>query len=141
MHPQYSGVFIIVINKSNQVLLGKRKDNYKAGMYGFPGGRLELNETLIDCAKRELDEEIGLKVNALKYVGVIREVQEGYNFIHFAFVCDDYIGQPQLKEPNKCESWNFYSVDKLPDTILPGHKAGLSMYVKTGAENYSDLIK
>ena len=141
MHPQHSGVFVIVVNSKNQYLLGKRKDSYKAGMYGFPGGRLELNETLIECGKRELREELGLKTNILKFVGVIRELQDGYNFIHFAFVCNKYIGKPQLKEPNKCEGWDFYSSGHQPKDILPGHRAGLDIFLKQEAEQYRDIIK
>jgi 8-oxo-dGTP diphosphatase len=140
MHPQHSGVFVIVLNKKNQFLLGKRKASYKSGMYGFTGGRLELSETLIECAQRELEEEVGLKAQSLKYVGVVREQQDGYNFIHFAFTCNDYVGEPQLKEPDKCEGWNFYSLDKLPNNILPGHKAGLDIFIKKDSDDYRDLV-
>jgi 8-oxo-dGTP diphosphatase len=139
MDSQHSGVFVIIKNRENQVLLGKRLDSYKAGMYGFPGGRLEVNETLADCGRRELFEETGLKARSLKYIGVIREKQNGYNFIHFGFSCSEYTGKITLKEPQKCDGWNFYSPDKLPENILPGHIAGLDMFLSAGLENYKDI--
>lgn len=130
MEPEHIGVCVIVLdNEKNKVLLGKRLNNYKAGMFGLPGGRVELNESLEECGKRELVEETSLKGNNLQYVGVIRELQQGYNFIHFVFSCDEYDGSPTNVEPEKCEGWKWYPLDNLPENILPGHKAALDIYL------------
>lgn len=48
---------IIVINQQGQILLGKRTDNH---LWGYSGGSLEIDEKVEDCAKRELQEEMGL---------------------------------------------------------------------------------
>jgi 8-oxo-dGTP diphosphatase len=139
MSQQPLGAFVIVINSENQVLLGERKNSYGVGLYGCPGGRLELSESLQDCAKRELVEETGLTAKSIKYLGVIREMQEGYNFIHFAFLCDEYEGQIELKEPDKCVSWNFYQLDSIPYQILPAHRAGLG-YLSNPESNFTDIL-
>ncbi len=136
--PERLGVFVILI-QNNRVLLGKRKNAYKSSFYGFPGGRLKLTESLIDSAKRELLEEIGVEAIDLKYIGVIRELQEGYNFIHFGFVCNKYIGDIRTMEPDKCEGWEFYSPDQLPTKTLPAHIAG-SKLLKSKLSTYVDLI-
>lgn len=138
MNQNNTGAFVIVVN-NKQLLLGKRKNSYKAGMFGFPGGRLELNETIMECGARELLEETGLIVKSLKYVGVVRELQKDYNFVHFVLVCDDYEGSPKLLEPDKCESWEFYPVNNIPSNILPGHKAGIDILINNGI-NYRDLV-
>jgi 8-oxo-dGTP diphosphatase len=44
-----------------EVLLIKRGNPPYQGMWAFPGGFLEMDETLEDCAHRELFEETGLK--------------------------------------------------------------------------------
>jgi 8-oxo-dGTP diphosphatase len=116
------GVFIVVY-KEGKVLLGERLGHRK-GYFGSPGGRLEKDETLIDCAKRELKEETSLE-EELTYVGVVREHQGGLvgDFIHFASLCRNPRGDVVLMEPDKCRGWKWYSLDNLPEPILPGHLA------------------
>jgi len=134
------GAFIIVFNKNNEVLLGKRLNCYKAGSYGFPGGRLELKESMNECAVRELAEETGLQANSLSYLGVIRTLQEEFNFIHFVYVCKNYNGILTLKEPDKCESWKWFSIRKLPEPLLPAHKAAAEMLDNPQKETFKDLL-
>lgn len=42
-----------------------------AGEISFPGGRAEPGETLVECALREADEEIGLDRGAVEVVGAL----------------------------------------------------------------------
>lgn len=128
MTPEPVGAMIIVTNpKTGKILLGKRKNSYKAGMFGFPGGRADRTETLIDASQRELFEETGLTAESLEYVGVVRENQKTYTFIHFVFRCASYLGNPVNKEPDKCAGWDWYQPDLLPEPMLPGHAAGLKL--------------
>jgi len=43
-----------------QVMLIRRKNPPFEGMWAFPGGFLEMDETLLACAHRELQEETGV---------------------------------------------------------------------------------
>lgn len=138
--PKHLGVAVIVL-KENKVLLGKRLNAYGAGLLGCPGGRLELTEPLIECAKRELLEETGVKATKLEYLGVIRELQAGYNFIHFIFFCTEWEGNITVTEPDKCESWEFYRIDKLPNNILRGHRAGITLAQRAPKVGYVDMVK
>ena len=54
-------VDIIVFDKNDRVLLIKRANNPYINMWAFPGGFIEMDEKLVDSAKRELEEETGLK--------------------------------------------------------------------------------
>ena len=141
MTPQPIGAFIIVVNANSQVLLGQRKNSYKSGLYGCPGGRLELEETLEKCAKRELFEETGLKAKTLKYLGVIRELQDGYNFIHFCYMCHEYEGEIILKEPDKCLGWSFFNQSNLPEHLLPAHAAGIRLLREARSNTCVEILK
>lgn len=123
------GVCIILKNNS-YVVLGKRRNSYQSGTYGLPGGRLAGKESLFAAAKRELFEETGLNAHSVEYLGVIREWQEDkqWNFIHFIFICKEFAGSVEVKEPEKCEGWDWYSLDNLPLPLLPGHKAAIEMF-------------
>lgn len=123
------GCVVIVLDDESQILIGKRKNGYKAGCYGIPGGRVGSQEKLIDAAKRELWEETGLAANELEHVGVVREWQEQNTFIHFVYLCRDWKNEVQLKEPDKCEGWLWAKLDRLPEPVLPGHKKAITMYL------------
>ena len=50
-----------IIRKKNKVLVARRAPGEKlAGMWEFPGGKLEEGETLQECLERELEEEFGI---------------------------------------------------------------------------------
>lgn len=141
MDKQLIGVGILVLDKTGKkVLLGKRINSYKSGWYGMPGGRLDLKEPIEMCGKRELTEETGLEAVSFKYLGSIRDFQITYNFIHFGYACKDYKGEPQVTEPDKCEAWEWFDFDKIPENTLPGHKAIIDLYFNPQLNNVRDLL-
>lgn len=67
----------IILNES-RVLIGRRKPNQALGGYWeFPGGKVENGESLVDCLKRELQEELG--VNAKVSEDIFMLVDHTYN--------------------------------------------------------------
>jgi len=125
---QHIGACVILLNAHGEILLGKRKNNYKAGMFGLPGGKVEINEPLLLAAARELEEETGMENHKFQFIGVVRENQGNYDFIHFVFATQDNGQVPQLREPEKCESWEWINSSKL-ENVLPGHKAAIDLYL------------
>ncbi len=67
----------IILNES-RVLIGRRKPNQALGGYWeFPGGKVENGESLVDCLKRELKEE--LSVNAKVSEDIFAMVDHSYD--------------------------------------------------------------
>ena len=58
--PLRIGVGIILLNHENNVFVGKRIDNPK-NSWQMPQGGLDQNENFLQAAKRELEEETGIK--------------------------------------------------------------------------------
>ena len=68
--PLRTGVGIVVLNKKNKVFVGKRIDNPK-NFWQMPQGGVNQNENLLQAAKRELEEETGIKS-----VELVKELKE-----------------------------------------------------------------
>ena len=66
--PMRLGVGIILLNKDNEVFVGKRKDN-PIDKWQMPQGGIDNNEKPIDAMKRELEEETSItNIKILKEV-------------------------------------------------------------------------
>ena len=53
----------VIKNSEGQYFIAKRLDNsHQGGLWEFPGGKVEKNETIFDALKRELFEEIGIRL-------------------------------------------------------------------------------
>ncbi|SHM55590.1 NUDIX hydrolase [Gracilibacillus kekensis] len=116
----------IVLDCENQVLMQKRSDNEQ---WGFPGGFMDLGESVQATAKREVYEETGLKLEKLELFGIYSGPQYDKTFsngdqvslVFIPFICKQYSGE--LVESNEESLQNkFYSLDKLPENIFKEHK-------------------
>ena len=56
-----------LFRQDGKVLLQQRGDS---GLWGFPGGAMELGESPQEAAVREVEEETGLKVEAGELIGI-----------------------------------------------------------------------
>lgn len=59
---------------SIRLLLVERKHDPCKGCWAFPGGFMNMDETTAQAAHRELFEETGIKVDAMKQVGAYDKV-------------------------------------------------------------------
>jgi 8-oxo-dGTP diphosphatase len=102
------GVAVIVI-KDDRVLLGKRKNSHGADTWAFPGGHLEFNESIADCAAREVFEETGLSIKNLRYGPYTNDIfaAENKHYVTLFVIADHDSGVPVVKEPHKCEKWEW----------------------------------
>ena len=127
----------VMIFKDGKVLMGKRKNSFGAGEYCFPGGHLEYMESFEECAIREVKEECGLEIKNIKFVQVGNsDAYKPKHYITIGFSADWAGGEAALLEPEKCEGWDWYDIDHLPEPLLTFSKKLADAY-KTG-KNYYD---
>lgn len=109
-----------VVQRDGKILLGKRKGSHAMGFWGFPGGHLEFGESVEECAKRELNEETGLSSVSLKQGPWVENVMidEDKHYITIFVFIDQFEGEPNLCEPDKCEGWEWFPIDSLPDPLF-----------------------
>ena len=56
-------VSAMIRKKDKYLLIKQAKDTFHEGLWAFPGGKVEKNETPDDAIKREIKEETGLNIN------------------------------------------------------------------------------
>ena len=124
------GVNILVI-KDEKVLLGLRKSVIGDGTWGFPGGKLEFKELLADTAKRELLEETNLFADELEFIGISNQSRgaEDQHWIQINFYAKTWHGEVKLMEPEKCSSWEWFDMNKLPEPMFMPHKNMVKDYL------------
>lgn len=59
---EYTDVTAAIIKREGKVLIARRTSGPRAGMWEFPGGKQEENESLESCLAREIREELGLEI-------------------------------------------------------------------------------
>jgi len=114
------------IVRNGTLLFGKRKNVYGAGTWGLPGGRIEFMEPAGAAIRCELEEEIGVSVTPdnILLLALTDDPQPGNeaHHLHITFKVDITGQDPVVCEPDACEEWRWFPLEKLPDEIFPPHK-------------------
>jgi 8-oxo-dGTP diphosphatase len=111
------GIFLI---HNGKILLGKRKQSHGEGEYALPGGHLELQESFEECVLRELAEEAGpIKVKGIRFLCITNmRKYKPKHYVDIGMFCEYVSGKPVVMEPDKKESWQWYSLDDLPHPLF-----------------------
>ncbi len=111
----YIGVGVLVW-KGDYLLLGKRPDSHGDTVWQFPGGHLEIGESVMQCAVREVREETGLDVTGMKHAGYTDElVSIADRHYVTLYVSANYVsGEARVLEPEKCQCWQWFHYNELP---------------------------
>lgn len=85
---------------NDSFLVIQRQDN---GEWQLPGGVLELNEKIEDGVVREVLEETGITVRALKLTGVYNNMVKGV--VALVFLCEAVSGETKTSSESKSVEW------------------------------------
>lgn len=130
------GIGVLII-RDGMVPLARRKGSHGQGEYSFPGGYLEAGESFEDCARREVLEETGMRIQnvTFQYLGNLKKYK-GKHHVQIGLKADWKSGEPERKEPNKSHKWEWFNIDKLPQPLFEPCKIAFEV-LKTG-KNYFD---
>jgi 8-oxo-dGTP diphosphatase len=84
-----------LIQKGDQLLLARRADS---GRWELPGGKQEPGESLTQCLKREIAEELGCSVQVLEKAGVAQDLDRPDPIALHCFRCRLNGAQPRARE-------------------------------------------
>ncbi len=114
-----------LINPEGKVLLQKRGDS---GLWGFPGGAIELGESPQAAAVREVEEETGLKVSVGELIGVYTDPDMRYpsgdqaQSICMAFELH-LVGGELHADGAETTALCYFSLDEAPALFCKQHQA------------------
>ena len=109
-----------IVRSGERVLLGLRANTFGAGTWGLPGGHLEVGETLTGAACRELEEETGVRARDARVVCVTDPDPAAHPHMQIGVEIPDYTGEIRVREPDRCERWEFWPLDALPTPLFVG---------------------
>lgn len=126
-HPAVTADCLVFAHTDNglYLLLIQRKQDPCKNMWAFPGGFMNIDETTEDAARRELEEETGLKVKKLHRVNVFdavgRDPRERVITVAYYTIVD---GLTEVRGRDDAAVAEWFPIDNLPplafdhDTIL-----------------------
>lgn len=86
---------LVFVIRNDEMLLIHKKRGLGAGKINAPGGRLERDESFLQCAVREVEEELRVTPIALERCGENRfQFVDGYSIHAQVFRAADCIGEP-----------------------------------------------
>ncbi len=94
-------VAVALIDADGRILIAKRPEGKKlAGLWEFPGGKVDPGETPERALIRELQEELGVDTRAscLAPIGFASHAYETFHLLMPLYVCRVWQGTPQPKE-------------------------------------------
>ncbi len=102
---------------------------FEDGNYGLPSGHLDGNETSREGGAREAFEEIGIKIKPedMEVVHVMHRRAANDERIDFFMTATMFEGEPENREPEKCDDLSWFALDNLPSNTID--------YVRVAIEN------
>ena len=88
-------------NQAGEILLQKRPEGRQlAGLWEFPGGKVEIGETPESALVRELEEELGVQIDACDLIpfAFASEVLAGRHLVLLLYTCTRWHGEPKPLE-------------------------------------------
>jgi 8-oxo-dGTP diphosphatase len=113
------GVATFVVKDGRFIML-RRRGAHGQGTWGLPGGHLEFGESWEECAKREVDEEVGLKLKNIRFFAATNDVfeAEDKHYITIFMLADWSGGVASNKEPHRSTEIDWFTFASMPDDVF-----------------------
>jgi 8-oxo-dGTP diphosphatase len=88
------GVGVVIINEKKQVVLVKRGNEPKKGLWAIPGGSVELGEQVREAAIREVKEECNIDIELKDFLGVVDLIlKDKDGKVQYHYILIDYLAK------------------------------------------------
>ena len=108
---------VICVDESGRALLGRRTDNH---LWGYSDGSMEIDEKAEDCARRELQEEMGLIADEIEFFCVNSGPETHYIYpngdevsnVEIIYLCRKYHGELRPQE-SEIEELRYFAPEEI----------------------------
>lgn len=106
----------LVFSKSKVLVARRLEGKNQGGLWEFPGGKREPGESWEECLRRELLEELDIKVEVGRLVAEsVHEYSE--QTVHLRFFAARWVGG--TPRPLGCQAWAWAATEDLPNYSFP----------------------
>ncbi len=122
----------LLLMKEEKILLARRYNTgYHDGDWSVVAGHLEPGESPREAMIREALEEAGISIQSenLECVHVMSRITNDER-VDFFFRCRIWENDPTIMESDKCDALEWFSLDNLPENVIPYIRATLE-HMKT----------
>lgn len=123
----------LVIKNGKVLLIKRHQETREGGKWALPGGILEWNETLEECALKELKEETGVIGKIIKFFKIYsnpqREPDDTQNVTAVYLV--HFIKEVEKIDKKEVEKKAWFTLESLPKKIAFDHRKIIKDYIKS----------
>ena len=107
----------VIWDETGKILIDKRRlgDSF-GGLWEFPGGKKEADETIENCIKREVLEELGIEVAVEKHLITIEYNYSEIRVKLHVYHCRYLRGIPKAIE---CDEFRWVTLDEIDRFTFP----------------------
>jgi A/G-specific adenine glycosylase len=113
----------VIRNDEGLILIDRRPaQGLLGGLWEFPGGKIEPNETVEECIRREILEEIGIEIAVENHLITIEHAYTHFRVTLNVYYCRYLAGEPQ---PIQCDEIRWVTLEEIDQFPFP--KANLQI--------------
>ena len=123
----------VIWNDQKQILIDRRlPTGAMGGLWEFPGGKIELGETIQECIQREISEELGIEIAVGEHLITIDHTYSHLRVTLTVHHSQHLAGIPQAIE---CDEIRWVSLDELDNFTFPEANGEIIAALRKGENN------
>ncbi|MFA6251075.1 MAG: NUDIX hydrolase [Candidatus Paceibacterota bacterium] len=116
-HP-WVGVDAIIVNNDGKIFLQKRSTSMRAfpDYWGLVGGWMEWDETVEEALKREAQEEVGVEIEVIKFIGKYYDPKGRHptkTSIALPHICKIVSGEPKVNQISEVQDIGWFTPEEV----------------------------
>lgn len=107
----------VIYDNDGRILIDRRKqEGLLGGLWEFPGGKIEPNEAVEDCVRREIKEELDIEIEVNDRLITVNHAYSHFKVTLNVFNCTHLSGEPK---PIECDEIKWVTLDEIDSYPFP----------------------